>query len=567
MTISKTDFPDYLDSYGDLSNYFQSQFDHLLPIDRGRKFMNLVIRLFPLSKIGESYFNPVPSEKESHDKGIDGTAEHKEGEESMFIQSKYKIPGIEQFDSIISKFKDFESPAKKDANSLFPSENPKSENKYLIITLSKLDNIVSKYKATQRSSRSFYKKLENEKRIFIIDGLAIFNILQIAFRKLHVLPTDFTLEFESNFLNQDMVYVGLINATKLAELYNKFGDSLFLENIREYLGEKSGKIAKNRETVNKAILSTLNNDPESFLARNNGITFRANRIEKVDAKNIKLHEASIVNGCQTTMSIVSVPSPESFVLVKVVQAENSWDIAKATNYQNHISQIDLELAQYIRPQIVRSVATQAGTGFAGSNSTPFALLDEIHKDKVNYNSIRSLFMGLFSKSANNSIENNYTEIKSNILEEFFKDPNNNRVYEILFNVSRNMVDSSDSILDTLSTEEELKELFQRFWRDENTNYRSYLTLLACCGFLNNNIYDENHERNYSETLAFLENLDESIDKNPTGFRDFYFNAFKVVALELMSSEHSRDKILQVMHRKLKDAKFETLYSKLRLQSL
>ena len=78
--------------------------------------------------------------------------------------------------------------------------------------------------------------------------------------------------------------------------------SLFFENIREFLGEKEDRKG---EAVNKDIMRTLIDEPDRMLSRNNGITFKADKVKSNGESSLLLDGSSIVNGCQTTMCIVN----------------------------------------------------------------------------------------------------------------------------------------------------------------------------------------------------------------------------------------------------------------------
>src|SRR5205085_10532813 len=106
-----------------------------------------------------------------------------------------------------------------------------------------------------------------------------------------------------------------------------------------------------------------------------------------------------------------------FVLVKIVEASDSWDIAKAANFQNRVEQIELELARYIRPQEVKTIGNKAGIHVEqdNMNTSVFDVFDSIYQDKVAYEEIYYLFIGLFSRTINNVVSANYTELRSDLL--------------------------------------------------------------------------------------------------------------------------------------------------------
>lgn len=85
----------------------------------------------------------------------------------------------------------------------------------------------------------------------------------------------------------------------LARLYDEFGARLFEFNVRSFL--------QARGTVNKGIRETLKNEPDRFLAYNNGLTATADEIEvgELHGETVirRLRGLQIVNGAQTTASI------------------------------------------------------------------------------------------------------------------------------------------------------------------------------------------------------------------------------------------------------------------------
>lgn len=70
------------------------------------------------------------------------------------------------------------------------------------------------------------------------------------------------------------------------------------ENVRRYTMEANER--KKRSGVHRAIEDTLTNNPEKFMVLNGGICLIAENIElSKNQKNIKLHNANIINGSQT----------------------------------------------------------------------------------------------------------------------------------------------------------------------------------------------------------------------------------------------------------------------------
>lgn len=97
-------------------------------------------------------------------------------------------------------------------------------------------------------------------------------------------------------------YIGSIPGKWLAEIYKDEGQKLIEKNVRSFL-QATGKI-------NKGLKKTLEEEPEMFMAYNNGISTTAeeisiNKIESTERIKIidKIKNWQIVNGGQTTASI------------------------------------------------------------------------------------------------------------------------------------------------------------------------------------------------------------------------------------------------------------------------
>ncbi len=96
------------------------------------------------------------------------------------------------------------------------------------------------------------------------------------------------------------VYLAILSGEVLAALYEEFRDRLLEKNVRSFLQVKGG--------VNKGIRDTLKDEPDMFLAYNNGISVTAESVEIVRDENGKpsikrIRDMQIVNGGQTTASI------------------------------------------------------------------------------------------------------------------------------------------------------------------------------------------------------------------------------------------------------------------------
>ena len=96
------------------------------------------------------------------------------------------------------------------------------------------------------------------------------------------------------------VYLAIVSGSLLAALYDEYRDRLLEKNVRSFLQVKGA--------VNKGIRDTLRDEPDMFLAYNNGISVTAESVEIVRDENgkpsiQKIRDMQIVNGGQTTASI------------------------------------------------------------------------------------------------------------------------------------------------------------------------------------------------------------------------------------------------------------------------
>ena len=96
------------------------------------------------------------------------------------------------------------------------------------------------------------------------------------------------------------VYLALIRGDVLASVYDEYRDRLLEKNVRSFLQVKGA--------VNKGIRDTLRDEPDMFLAYNNGISVTAEHVDTVRDDNgmlsiKRIRDMQIVNGGQTTASI------------------------------------------------------------------------------------------------------------------------------------------------------------------------------------------------------------------------------------------------------------------------
>lgn len=138
-------------------------------------------------------------------------------------------------------------------------------------------------------------------------------------------------------------YLLFVPALILAKTYEKYGYSFLNGNVRAYL--------KKTQKVNKQIFETLENDPNYFVAYNNGLSTVASNIEiDNDGKISKIFGWQIVNGGQTTATIYEalkanvnlsqVYVPVKLTLIKETTNDSNELISKISEYANTQSKVN-----------------------------------------------------------------------------------------------------------------------------------------------------------------------------------------------------------------------------------
>src|SRR5438093_1666476 len=111
--------------------------------------------------------------------------------------------------------------------------------------------------------------------------------------------------------------VATLPAEELCRLRSDHGDELFARNVRLFLGTRIGG-------VNAGIRDTLSSgDRTNFWAYNNGVTFVCDSFKlDSDQATLRLSNFSIVNGCQTTVSLgnAASASADAEVLARFIAA-------------------------------------------------------------------------------------------------------------------------------------------------------------------------------------------------------------------------------------------------------
>jgi len=562
----ESNLPEYLSSFESLQQHFRAQLEGLSTTDKGDKFTHFVQRLIPQTDVGTDFELPILSRNKSVDQGVDLVARSKIEDASLYVQSKIWVDRAEVIDSVISKFQAYTGTSRDSAQGiLIDTSNTKAH--FLLVTLSPLDGILERYGKTEFASKVFYRQCKSENRIHFIDGHAILRTLKTAYGKITRLRTNLVLNLAAPCVSIGNVHIGVISSLELRSLYKSFGDALFFENVRDFLGVPRAGERLGRTTPNNEIVKTLTNEPEKMLSRNNGLVFGAARVEvREDGRMLTLANGSVVNGCQTTMCIVETPNGPSHVLVKVVETNDAWDITKSANYQNSVPDIDLELARYLRPQLVKRAAAILGVGIEDTQKSAFQIVDEIYDKKVAYSETRLLYIGLFSRSPNNVFASNYTELVHPLVARLYGESSyEEEIFETLFQLQ---YASQQSLKETKSifSDPIYAKLFERLYDDDSLTYRCYIGILALCGSLKVNIAerDADPDAELARTKSFLAAAKALLINEPTKFSVFYRLAVKMWMQDILGAEEDSE-LRRDMYWKTKASNFTNMFRKLRME--
>ncbi|MDJ1483589.1 AIPR family protein [Cytophagaceae bacterium YF14B1] len=145
-------------------------------------------------------------------------------------------------------------------------------------------------------------------------------------------------------------YLAVIPARLLVDFYHTYSSRLLERNVRSFLQFKG---------VNKQLKETISEEPEKFIAYNNGLTITATASEIRQSDGISLIQTltdfQIVNGGQTTASIyfsnkegLDISKVNVTAKINVVSSESREDlddlisnISKYSNSQTRVSVVDL----------------------------------------------------------------------------------------------------------------------------------------------------------------------------------------------------------------------------------
>lgn len=177
---------------------------------------------------------------------------------------------------------------------------------------------------------------------YTADEIARDLLAEKAYQPVHA---EIALQKHSKVEEPRTTYYGIARLGDLVSLHLDKGKALYERNIRYFLGSRSD--------VNKAIRTTLRDDPRSFFYLNNGVTAVCDGIEP-KAKNpsngfkkFKVRGLSIINGAQTVASAAEFVAQnpgsnidDAKVMLTLIKAPADGQfgkrVTKARNHQNPV---------------------------------------------------------------------------------------------------------------------------------------------------------------------------------------------------------------------------------------
>lgn len=192
------------------------------------------------------------------------------------------------------------------------------------------------------------------------------------------------------------------------------------------------------------------------------------------------------------------------------------------------------------------------------------MLGAIYQNRINYEELKLLYLGLFSRKPNNLFAGNYTELRADVLSALYeKAPSEEAVFGVLFLLLRESRLALEKCRSTFSGPE-YSNLFKRFYEDR-PRYRAFLAVAALSGLLRDDLSQKSPdtEKETTRISSFLAKAGEILENEPEAFRAVFLLAFRVQADSLLdvSSERTESEIAQQMSGKVAQMNFSTFHKR------
>ena len=288
-----------------------------------------------------------------NDKGIDGIYVDKQSKEVILLQSKFrkkfnkgdgdgdlrKLVGSGEWFSQENLDKLEQSRASKELKSLvtdlkiFDLLNQGFNLKMLFVTSGYFDNSAQDYIKVTNEKVEYW---DNNK---LFDNFTYNGTEDLVNEEFTLVATDKIIE--NNYTSENSAYTLAVKASDLLKMSGIVDRSLFSKNVRYGLGKTN---------VNRSISKTIKDKSKhnKFILFHNGITVVCHKAEIKDSNKLEITNYSVVNGCQSTLTLFEnrdFITDNLQIMVKVVATgENtklSDEITYFANNQNPINPSDL----------------------------------------------------------------------------------------------------------------------------------------------------------------------------------------------------------------------------------
>lgn len=225
---------------------------------------------------------------------------------------------------------------------------------------------------------------------------------------------------------------------------------------------------------------------------------------------------------------------------------------------------DLELAQFLRPQIIKKAATQSGLGVKG-NLSASTIIDAINTEEITYEELRALFIGIFSQRPSNIFDTEYTQLSPGVISLFFKDDHEgtnlfNQLFSI-FRASRKITDQITSQLKKRNNEI-THDTYRRFFQEGKYAYRAFFTLLTACAAsgVDISVTTTSDQQRYELMHKFLYQAINLIENETKKFNQYY--RFTVQAVAGSVKGQNKGEIQQYLWKHMRHTEFSVFLERI-----
>ncbi len=370
--------------------------------------------------------------------------------ESNKIKNKKLLTKIKQIDSILNT--ESIKNQKHSFNFYYVGNQVFDEGlSDLGVEFEKVANLLEEEKKSNSiSNDSSFEIIDQKKILDLINTNALgAEVCSLAVEKNMMIKTNYkeTLQTDESFDS----YLGLVKVSEIKKMVNTVGSKIFDENIRASLGETK---------INKKIIENLNKVKNDFWVYNNGITIVSTGKLSLKRGNVlNIVNPSIIDGQQTTNSILETTNLDKYVLLKVISVEDSFvrhEIIIANNQKNVITPLNImannkDQIQFEKILKEYNILYERRKGQHGSNKQILTPANFI-------NSQSSIFLGLpfIAKRSKSSI---YTK--------------SNDYYNQIWNET-NIVTNIDNIISSINIFDKLDKLFTKEFKNVTIQDISFL---------------------------------------------------------------------------------------------